>query len=162
VSIRDNPTTNSICLGVGSPPKKPGSAGRSDSPRGSRPRRNPCRTRATRSLYETGLLTFSLLACLVSLARAGCRKEAGPPALSRRADPNGVSRRVSRMPNLRLRSFADKVLKALESKDYPAAHQAVQDFTMSPWRNPTATASRDASLPARGTTLLQTAASDAG
>ena len=76
--------------------------------------------------------------CLISLfflGTLGCHHEDGPPPpLAAEQIPSEFAVGYKNAKP-ELKDLADKVLKALEAKDYPSAHQAVQDLAMSPAAN---------------------------
>jgi hypothetical protein len=106
-------------------------------------------------------LVVLLLTFLTSMVGVGCRKEAGPPAPLVAEQIPAEFAQGFKDAKPEVKELADKVVKALEAKDYPAAHQAVQDLTMSP-----AASKAQQLLATRAfltiTTLLQTAAQTQG
>lgn len=103
-------------------------------------------------------LPFAFTLFLAVLAALGCHHEDGPPPpLAADQIPSAFSAGF-KDAKADVKDLADKVVKALEAKDYPAAHEAVQNLAMSP----NATTSQQ-TLSARAlvsiTELLQTAQS---
>lgn len=105
--------------------------------------------------------TLLLFTCLAGMVGLGCRKEAGPPAPLAAEQIPAEFAQGFKDAKPEVKEIADRVVKALEAKDYPAAHQAVQDLTMSP-----AASKAQQLLATRAfltvTTLLQTAAQTQG
>jgi hypothetical protein len=81
---------------------------------------------------------FVLPLCLTTLiffSTPGCHREEGPPPpLAAEQIPSEFAAGY-KDAKPELKDLADQVLKALEAKDYPAAHQAVQNLAMSPAAN---------------------------
>ena len=77
-------------------------------------------------------LPFASTLCLAVLAALGCHHEEGPPPpLAADQIPSAFSAGF-KDAKADVKDLADKVVKALEAKDYPAAYQAVQDLAMAP------------------------------
>ena len=72
---------------------------------------------------------------LAFLCAVGCHHEDGPPPPLAAEQIPAEFAASYKNAKPELKDLADKVLKALEAKDYPAAHQAVQDLAMSPAAN---------------------------
>ena len=102
-------------------------------------------------------LPFVFALYLSVLGALGCHHEEGPPPLAADQIPSAFATGF-KDAKPEVKDLADKVVKALEAKDYPAAHEAVQNLAMSPG----ATKSQQ-TLAARAlvsvTELLQTAQS---
>ncbi len=77
-------------------------------------------------------LVLSLVVALVFLTTLGCHRDEGPPPpLAADQIPAAFSAGY-KDAKADVKEVADKVVKALEVKDYPAAYQAVQELAMAP------------------------------
>ncbi len=97
-----------------------------------------------------------LIAGLGLLAGLGCHHDEGPPPPLPVEQMSAEFSKAFQNAKPEVKELADKVLKAVESKAYPAAYQATQELTMAPGATPAQQA-----LAARAlmtvTGLLQTA-----
>ena len=77
-------------------------------------------------------LRLLLLSSFVPALLLACNREAGPPPPLAADQIASEFAKVFKDAKPEVKELADQVLKALEAKDYPTAHQAVQNLAGAP------------------------------